>query len=272
MHKTVSEAQALAAAVRDGLESQYPAGVPLDVVLCPPFTALAAVAAVVGAEPAAGGSTPLAVGAQDCFWEPQGAYTGAISVPMLLDAGCRYVIVGHSERRQYFHETDDDIGRKARAAQAGGLVPIICVGENLTERQQHKTFDVVRAQLEAAVASLESPALVVAYEPVWAIGSGTPATPQDAQEVAAFIRGLLSGRFGAEAAGTIRILYGGSVKPANMGGFAAMPDIDGALVGGASLAAADFLGIVGATAAVVAPSAAGPEPKPGSIPGTEAGR
>ncbi len=249
MHKTVSEAQALAAAVRDGLKSQYRTGAPVDVVLCPPFTALTAVVAVVGAPPPGGESNALSVGAQDCFWEPQGAYTGAISVPMLADAGCRYVIVGHSERRQYFHESNEDVGRKAKAAQGGGLVPIVCVGENLTERQQHKTFDVVRAQLEAAVASLESPALVVAYEPVWAIGSGTPATPQDAQEAAAFIRGLLSGRFGTEVASTIRILYGGSVKPNNMGGFAAQPDIDGALVGGASLVAQDFLGIIAATSA-----------------------
>ena len=249
MHKTISEALALSTAVRDGLKSQYPSGAPMDVVLCPPFTALAAVAAAVGAQPAAGEGNALAVGAQDCFWEPKGAYTGAISVPMLVDAGCRYVIVGHSERRQYFHESNEDVGRKAKAAQTGGLVPIVCVGENLTERQQHRTFDVVRAQLEAAVAFLESPALVVAYEPVWAIGSGTPATPQDAQEVAAFIRGVLSGRFGTGADGTIRILYGGSVKPTNMGGFAAMPDIDGALVGGASLVAPDFLGIVAATAA-----------------------
>ncbi len=234
MHKTLEEARTLAREVRLGL----PPGARAEVVVAPPFTALAAVASEL-----AGSAVGLA--GQDTFWEPQGPFTGAVSPLMLRDVGCRYVIVGHSERRQYFGETDETVNKKLAAAAAAGLIPIMCIGEKLAERQAGRTLEVVRGQLVGGLGGLRlnGEQLVLAYEPVWAIGTGLTATPQQAQEVHAFIRGLLRESLGT-AAGEIRVLYGGSVTPDNAATLLAEADIDGALVGGASLAAASFLGIV----------------------------
>ncbi len=234
MHKTLAEARALAREVRQGAKG---ASRP-EVALAPPYTALAAVA-----EELAGSTLRLA--AQDTFWERQGAFTGAISPWMLLDAGCRYVIVGHSERRQYFGETDETVNRKIKAVLAAGLCPIFCVGETITEREQGRTMEVVATQVRGGLAGLEAlsgEALVVAYEPVWAIGTGLTATPAQAQEVHGLIRPLLGELLGT--GDQIRILYGGSVTPENSAALMQEPDIDGALVGGASLKAASFLGII----------------------------
>ncbi|MEW8957501.1 MAG: triose-phosphate isomerase [Moorella sp. (in: firmicutes)] len=211
----------------------------VEVVVCPPFTAIAATVN------AAAGSN-IAVGAQDLFWEDWGAYTGEVSGPMLKDLGCRYVIIGHSERRQYFGETDATVNKKLHAALRHDLVPIVCVGETLDEREAGKTLEVVRRQVEDGLKGLapdQVETLVVAYEPVWAIGTGRTATAADAQEVIAFIRKTLKAMYG-ERAELTRIQYGGSVKPENIAEFMAQPDIDGALVGGASLDAISFAAIV----------------------------
>ncbi len=237
MHKTVAEARDLVTAIT---QTPLPAGV--EVAVCPPFTALAGVSRVLD------GSTVL-LGAQDVFWETQGAFTGEVSPVMLTDLRCRYVIVGHSERRQHFGETDEAVARKARAAFAHGLVPIVCVGERLEDRDAGQTERVVTRQVEIATAGL-SPEhvqqLVIAYEPVWAIGTGRAATGQEANRVIRLIRETLA-RKSTEAAKT-RVLYGGSVTPDNAGEFSRQPEIDGALVGGASLDAQKFLTIVKAHA------------------------
>ena len=237
MHKTLEEARALAREVRRGLAP----GLQAEVALAPPFTALAAVAGEL-----AGSGIRLA--GQDTFWERQGAYTGAISPVMLKDAGCHYVIIGHSERRQYFGETDRTVNRKLKAVLEVGLCPICCIGESLEERQAGQTLARVGQQFEEGLAdlgSLSGEQLVLAYEPVWAIGTGLTATPQQAQEVHAFIRSLLRELLHA-AAEDVRILYGGSVTPDNAATLMAETDIDGALVGGASLKSASFLGIIAA--------------------------
>ncbi|UCG39439.1 MAG: triose-phosphate isomerase [bacterium] len=212
----------------------------VDVALAPPFTSLTAVARALGP-----GRVSLA--AQNMHWEESGAFTGEISPVMLRDAGCGYVIIGHSERRQYFGEGEGEVSRKVASALREGLVPILCVGETLGEREYGKTFEVVERQLRGALDGivLESGAeLVVAYEPVWAIGTGKTATPEEAQEVHHFIRGLLANIFGSESAGNTRILYGGSVKPDNAASLMGMADIDGGLVGGASLQPESFARIV----------------------------
>ncbi len=242
MHKTTAEAAELARDLRrefDGLEDA-------EIVLCPPFTALAAV----GRELA--GST-LALGAQNVHWERAGAFTGEVSAPMLVDLGCRYVIIGHSERRQYFAETDELVRRKVRAALEHGLAPIVCVGERWEEREAGQTRARVEGQVRAALDGLDAAqvaGLIVAYEPVWAIGTGRAATGADAAEVAALIRSLAAELATPEAAALLRILYGGSVTPANMAEFMEADGIDGALVGGASLRADSFGGIVRAALAV----------------------
>ena len=238
MHKTLEEARALAREVRRGLAPGHQA----EVALAPPFTALTAVAGEL-----AGSDIRLA--GQDTFWERQGAYTGAISPVMLKDAGCHYVIIGHSERRQYFGETDRTVNRKLKAVLEVGLCPICCIGESLEEREKGQTLARVGQQLEVGLAelgSLTGEQLVLAYEPVWAIGTGLTATPPQAQEVHAFIRSLLRELLGA-AAEEVRILYGGSVTPDNAASLLAEADLDGALVGGASLKSASFLGIIAAT-------------------------
>jgi len=235
MHKTIGDALALVQALR---RERLPDGV--EVAVCPPFTALADVGRVLE-------GSAISLGAQDMHWEPQGAFTGAISPLMLADVGCRYVIVGHSERRQHFAESDDAVARKVRAALAHGLAPILCVGERLDEREAGRTEAVVARQTGAGIAGLPSEAVarvVIAYEPVWAIGTGRSASGEEANRVIGAIRGLLSERAGGEAAGRTRILYGGSVTPENAAEFARQPEIDGALVGGASLDPAKFLRIV----------------------------
>jgi len=233
MHKTIAEATALAQAVRDGISNPPPA----EVVLAPPFTALAAVAQVLS-------GSPIQLAAQNTFWERHGAYTGEISPQMLVDAGCQYVIIGHSERRQYFGETNDTVNRKITAALSAGLKPIVCIGETLKEREAMETLGRISNQIQEGLAGLTAgqvERLVMAYEPVWAIGTGRTATPQQAQEVHAFIRQLLQDHFGAQVAGSLRLLYGGSVTPDNIRELIGEPDIDGALVGGASLKADSFL-------------------------------
>ena len=237
MHKTLTEARTLAREVRRGLTW----GLKSEVALAPPFTALAAVAEELA-------DSDIRLAAQDTFWERQGAYTGAISPVMLHDVGCRYVIIGHSERRHFFGDTDRTVNRKLKATLEVGLCPICCIGETLEERQANQTLARVGKQLEeglAGLAPLTGAQLALAYEPVWAIGTGLTATPQQAQEVQAFIRSLLRELLGA-AAEDVRILYGGSVTPDNTAALLAEPDIDGALVGGASLKAPSVLGIISA--------------------------
>ena len=220
----------------------------VEVVVAPPFTALDRAARAFG-------NSAIRLAAQNVHEELRGAFTGEISVPMLADLGCRYAIVGHSERRRLFGETDADVAAKVAAVLAGGLRPIVCVGESLEERQAERTLDVVTAQLLGSLAEVpqeRATDVVVAYEPVWAIGTGRTATPDEAQEVHQAIRGILSGRFG-EAGRELRIQYGGSVTPQNARGLLALPDIDGALVGGASLDPDDFASIVRAASTTRTP-------------------
>ena len=223
----------------------------VELVLCPPAVYLTTVGTAVGL--AANGTSPsgVAVGAQNMHDKASGAFTGEIAPPMLVDLGCRFVILGHSERRTLFGETDATVNTKTKAALAAGLTPIVCVGETLEEREGNRTQAVVTTQINGSLAGLppaDLEKIVVAYEPVWAIGTGRVATPQQAQEVHALIRGLLGSLSSPSVAAKLRIQYGGSVKPDNAADLAAQPDIDGALVGGASLKADDFLGIAKAFA------------------------
>ncbi|GFN22719.1 MAG: triose-phosphate isomerase [Thermoanaerobacteraceae bacterium] len=239
MHKTSAEARRLITDLK-----QLVGGAQVEVVVCPPFTALAAAVA------AAAGSN-ISVGAQDIFWEDEGAYTGEISGPMLKELGCRYCIIGHSERRQYFGETNATVKKKVQAAFRSELTPIVCVGETLAEREAGQTLEVCRRQVEEGLGDLtpeQVARLVVAYEPVWAIGTGKNATGEDAQEAIGYIRERLAAMYGREAADKCRIQYGGSVKPENIAEFMARPDIDGALVGGASLDPISFAAIVNTAA------------------------
>jgi len=214
----------------------------VEVVVAPVFTVLDRVNVVI-----AGSNIKLS--AQDCYWEAEGAFTGEISPKMLLDAGCSHVIIGHSERRQYFSETDETVNKKIKAAIASGLVVLFCIGETLGERESGKTFDVLKRQITGGLAGIPESDLakvVVAYEPVWAIGTGKTASDDQAQEAHAFIRGEIRSLYSAAAAENMRILYGGSVKPENIAGLISRPDIDGALVGGASLKADSFAALVNA--------------------------
>ena len=211
-----------------------------EIVICPPFIDLDA--AVVAAR-----DTRAEIGAQNLFWAKEGAYTGEISGAMLRAAGCRWVLVAHSERRQYFAETNESAAKKIIAALDAALAPIYCVGETLEQRESGKTEQVLEDQIRAGLAPLlpaQFEKIVIAYEPVWAIGTGKVATPEIAADAHRFIRGQLRQRFGSDAAGACRILYGGSVKPDNIRGLMAQPEIDGALVGGASLDPASFASIV----------------------------
>ncbi|NHM28816.1 triose-phosphate isomerase [Desulfofundulus sp. TPOSR] len=236
MYKTVTEAVEFVRGLKEAL-----AGVQgVEVAVCPPFTALYAVARELE-------GSNIVLGAQNMHRAEEGAYTGEISPVMLKEIGCRYVILGHSERRQYFGESDEDVNAKVKAALKHGLVPIVCVGERLEEREAGHTERVVGAQVRRSLAGLsgtELAGLVVAYEPVWAIGTGRTASPEDAQQVNAFIRCLLAEMGGREAARQVRIQYGGSVKPENAAELLGQPDIDGALVGGASLKVDSFAAIV----------------------------
>ena len=211
-----------------------------DIAVCPPFTNLAVVAELIK-------GTNLQLGAQNLFWEEKGAFTGEISAEMLVGAGCRFVIIGHSERRQYFGESDETVNRRLRRALSANLMPILCAGETLAQRQAGETGAVVARQIRGAcqeVAAADFGRVTIAYEPVWAIGTGVNATPEQAQEVHALIRNLIAELYGAAQAQACRIQYGGSVKPANAKDLMSRPDIDGALVGGASLEAESFAAIV----------------------------
>jgi len=212
----------------------------VEVVVFPPFTVLGPV------EKALKG-TSIGLGAQNMYWETEGPYTGEISTPMLVDLGCRYVILGHSERRQYFGETDDGINRKIKSALTFGLTPVVCVGETLKQRKEGSFKRIVESQLELCLKGIDSgeaDRIVIAYEPVWAIGTGLTASPQQAEEMHSFVRKLLAKVFGGDLADSMRVQYGGSVKPENMKELMREPDIDGALVGGASLDASSFAKIV----------------------------
>jgi triosephosphate isomerase len=239
MYKDVAESGVLLRGILDGIGSADPG---VTVVVCPPFTSLVPAAEILR-------GSAVRLGAQDMAEADEGAYTGEISWRMLRGAGCEFVILGHSERRQYNGETDDRVNRKARKAIDGGLRPIICVGERLEERERGVTTAVVGGQVRGTLAGM-SPAdlerVVLAYEPVWAIGTGKTATPAQAQEVHSFIRGLVASTFGPESAAKLPIQYGGSVKPDNAADLLGQADIDGALVGGACLKADSFLAIVSA--------------------------
>jgi triosephosphate isomerase len=236
LHKTIAESLALVTELKNQLAAVK--GVAIGVA--PVFTAIHAVARRLE-------GSPIATCGQDCHWESRGAWTGEVSADLLADAGASWVIVGHSERRQFFGDTSESVCKKARAVLAAGLGAIVCVGESLAERDAGRTLAVIDDQLAGGLAGVDAASaarLVIAYEPVWAIGTGRTATPAQAQEVHAHIRRRLAERLGAEAAGAIRIQYGGSVKPGNAEALMAEADIDGALVGGASLEAADFITIV----------------------------
>jgi triosephosphate isomerase len=236
MFKTVQEAVVFVKELRPIVKD----AVDVEIVVAPPFTAVHAVAE-------AARNTNISVAAQDVYWEPEGAFTGEVSVRMLQEAGAEYVIVGHSERRRLFADTDAAVNLKALAVVAGGLTPIVCVGETLDERERNDTLRVLDRQLADGLAGLSTERaaeLVVAYEPVWAIGTGRNATAAQAQEAHAHIRGRIREAFGEEAAGHCHVIYGGSVKPDNIRELVSQPDVDGALVGGASLNVASFAEIV----------------------------
>lgn len=212
----------------------------VEVVVAPPYTALGSVAEVIK-------DSNISLSAQNMFWEEKGAFTGEISPSMLKDIGCQYTIIGHSERRQYFGETNETVNKRLKAALKASLIPIVCIGETLEEREAAKTLAVIEQQLKEGLNNLSSDEMeqvVIAYEPVWAIGTGKTATPQQAQEVHHFIREVIAQIFGGGVAEEIRILYGGSVKPDNIDQLMAQKDIDGALVGGASLQADSFARMV----------------------------
>ena len=236
MYKTIKEGRELL----NGLKRELYNIEGVDIVVCPPFTLLAYSADMLS-------SSNIALGAQDVHWEEEGAYTGEVSAKMLKEAGCSFVIIGHSERRQYFLETNQTVNKKAKAALAAGLKPIVCVGETLAEREQGKTTDVVKDHVQNGLAGFNKEEIlniIIAYEPVWAIGTGKTATPQQAQEVHSYIRGLFAQLYSKDVASQIRIQYGGSVKPDNISDLMAEEDIDGALVGGASLKIDSFTEIV----------------------------
>jgi len=212
----------------------------VDVVICPPFTALSEVAEVLS-------ESDIGLGAQDMYWQDEGAFTGEVSAPMLKDAGCSHVIIGHSERRQFFGETNETVNKKLKAALLHGLTPIVCVGENLRERDANKTFEVIQDHIKNGFVDISADDMlktVIAYEPVWAIGTGKTATGEQAQEVHKYIRGLLRKIYDDTVAESVRIQYGGSVKPENIAELISKPDVDGALVGGASLKIDSFTQIV----------------------------
>ncbi|MBU1355676.1 MAG: triose-phosphate isomerase [Candidatus Edwardsbacteria bacterium] len=236
MHKNMPEAKALAA----GIVEKVKEAKEVQIILCPPFTALGSVAEAIK-------GSNVKLGAQNCHYEDKGAFTGEIAISFLSDAGCKYVIIGHSERRQYFNEDDSLINKKIKKVLSSGLIPIFCIGETLQERQKEQTFDVLKRQVLHGLQeiNLSDPLkLVVAYEPVWAIGTGMTASKEQAQEAHRYIRDLLAGLWGSEIAEQIRIQYGGSVKPDNIAELMAQDDIDGALVGGASLEIDSFARII----------------------------
>jgi triosephosphate isomerase len=236
MNTTLSEAVELA----KGVVAKVGAVSDVDVAVCPPYTSLAAVKDIL-----AGSNVKL--GAQDVHWEEKGAYTGKVSCAMLKSVGVEYVIIGHSEQRSYFHETDETVNKKVQAALGAGLLPIVCVGETIEERKSGKMQQVVDRQVRGAFAGIaKEHALIctIAYEPVWAIGTGETATPEQANEAHAFIRQIMADMYDQETADALRIQYGGSMKPGNAKELLAQSDVDGGLIGGAALKADDFAGIV----------------------------
>ncbi len=236
MNTTVNQGADLVMKLRDLIKGVDSA----DIVIAPPFTSLYHISHLVA-------DSPIRLAAQDIFWEKSGAYTGEISPEMVKDAGCRYVIIGHSERRQFFGETDETVNKKVLAALRHDLMPIVCVGETLEEKEEGKTLSRVRSQVRGALAGLTGGAvkgISIAYEPIWAIGTGKTASPQEAEEVHNGLRELIYEMFEADSAKEVRIIYGGSVKPDNIDVLMAQPNIDGVLVGGASLKAEDFARIV----------------------------
>ncbi|NQT06471.1 MAG: triose-phosphate isomerase [Candidatus Omnitrophica bacterium] len=236
MNKTIVDAIELA----NGIKRELYDIESLDIVICTPFTALSEVGEVVV-------DSNIDLGGQDLFWEEKGAYTGEISAGMLKDAGCKYVIIGHSERRKHFAETNETVNKKLKSALKTGLLPIVCVGERLEEREAKKTFDVIKDHVENSLKGISKEDILkttIAYEPVWAIGTGKTATPEQAEEVHAFIRGLLTKLYDEATASAIRIQYGGSVTPDNVEGLLGKENIDGALVGGASLKLDSFSSMI----------------------------
>ena len=236
LNKTPDEAEILARCVVDAISGVT--GV--DVAICPPFTALERVSGVVCC-------TGIGLGAQNMYWEAEGAFTGEVSAPMLLTCGCEYVILGHSERRQFFGETDDTVNRRLKAALSAGLKPIVCIGESFDERQADVTEQVVETQMRGALNGIsadDAEGITLAYEPVWAIGTGLTATPEQAEAVHAFLRQVLAQIYDDDVAQGVRIQYGGSVKPDNAAELFEQDNIDGGLIGGASLEADDFAAIV----------------------------
>lgn len=236
MFKTTAEAlQTVADLLRltEGVEG-------VEVVVAPSFTLLRSVSDALA-------DSPIAAAGQDCFWEEQGAFTGEVSPAMLADAGCSHVIIGHSERRQHFGESDETVNKKLKAAIAADLTAIVCIGETLEERESGTTYTVLERQIRNGLSGLseaEVKRIILAYEPVWAIGTGRTASDDQAQEAHAFIRGLVAGIYSSAGAEAVRIVYGGSVKPGNIAGLMSRPDIDGALVGGASLDAESFAAVI----------------------------
>jgi len=236
MNKTIKEAIELVNSLKRGLVDIQEA----EIIICPVYTALSDISDLLI-------DSNISLGAQNVYWQSHGAFTGEVSSSMLKDAGCKYVIIGHSERRKYFNESDQTVNKRIKAAQGSGLIPIFCVGETLEERETGKTIDVVKRQLVGGLEGLEKEALfnlIIAYEPVWAIGTGKTATSQQAQEVHGFIRSWLVENCSEGLAAGLRILYGGSVKPGNIKELMQQDDIDGALVGGASLDSSSFVEIV----------------------------
>lgn len=235
MNKTSSDAKALA----EGIKLEVGECLDVDVVLCPPFTALSTVSGIVD-------DCSIKLGAQNMHWESEGAYTGEVSPGMLRDLYCNYVILGHSERRSYFGESDEIVNKKVKSALNAALTPIVCVGETLEEREGGNAEAVVRSQVEQSLAGLgnDIEKIVVAYEPVWAIGTGVTATPEQAQDMHAFIRKVLAELSSQDIADSVRIQYGGSMKPANAAELLGKPDIDGGLIGGAALEPRSFVEII----------------------------
>ena len=235
MHKTISEAVEIVNALKEASAELTEA----ELVVIPPFTALNEVRKIIE-------GSSIQLGAQNMFWEEKGAFTGELSAPMLKDAGCRYAVIGHSERRQYFGETNETVNKKIKAALSHELIPIMCIGESLEEREKEKTTEKVGSQINAGLEGIgqdEMSRIIIAYEPIWAIGTGVTATPAQAEEVHAFIREKLTEKYGNEPASCAIILYGGSVKPANTYELLKEKNINGALVGGASLEADSFIQI-----------------------------
>ncbi|MFA5063717.1 MAG: triose-phosphate isomerase [Candidatus Omnitrophota bacterium] len=245
MYKTIKEAIELSNGLKRELFKLDKQGI--DVVLCPPFTALSEVYEVIS-------ESDIMLGGQNLYWLDEGAFTGEVSGKMLKEAGCSFVIIGHSERRQFFGETNESVNKKIKAALGNSLTPIVCVGELLKEREAGETFDVLEDQIQNGLAGFSQDdilKIVVAYEPVWAIGTGKTATPAQAQEVHKYIRELLGKLYGKDVASQLRIQYGGSVKPENITELMNQPDVDGALVGGASLKVESFADIVKKAAEVI---------------------